>query len=423
MKLIFISLFLQTIFLHAYQHYANNNVPSVPLPKVAPWFLATATDSDVVGALREGLYDVDSRDQKGYTGLMAACDHIDDSRSRMFLHAGADPNARSREPLTLFNTSLHFVTANINEASMETGVPLLKLLFDNGADPNVRNSEGDIPIHLLRAVDKEENLLPIIHLMITYGVDINARGKDGMTLLHTLGFIRNSRSITALRYHYSFLIDESVKNNEGMTPKVYGASFRFDEVVNAFSTPIFDYSKLTTTTYDPNGFNQIIIASIKGDMLMAQRYKDEKGDINAISRDALKNPAFFYALRYRRPQMISWFINNGIDGSLKNSDGDTMLHVIARTGDERLFDQCLEIIRKKPSLINEKNLHGNTPLHILVKRGAFSFFKRVVLKLKEFIDFSVSNNEGESMRDIALRVHRKQYVSFIDSILREKEKS
>lgn len=88
---------------------------------------------------------------------------------------------------------------------------ILRSLFEAGADPNYRMSDGETVAQLTAEWDNGN----VLKLFLDYGVDANLRGNDGATLLHVSRHVTDSVS-TATLIEYGG--DPLAKDNGGDTP-------------------------------------------------------------------------------------------------------------------------------------------------------------------------------------------------------------
>jgi ankyrin repeat protein len=131
--------------------------------------LFAATDSGdltlVKSILSEKNYLVDDRDDFGCTPLQIAAQKNHRDVAVYLLDSGADVNARNKDGYT----ALHFVTSK----------EMAELLIARGADVNIPDNYGLIPIH--NAV--LEGYHDIVECLILNGADINYVENKGFTPL------------------------------------------------------------------------------------------------------------------------------------------------------------------------------------------------------------------------------------------------
>lgn len=85
---------------------------------------------------------------------------------KLLLDNGADPDAKDRSDWSL----LHYACGNVD---------LTKLLLDRGANPNVRTTGGRTPLHFVA----DEGNKAVTQLLLSRGADVNAKDGNGRTPL------------------------------------------------------------------------------------------------------------------------------------------------------------------------------------------------------------------------------------------------
>lgn len=106
----------------------------------------------------------------------------------------------------------------------EDDIEVVKLLIETGVNVNVKNDNGDTPLHIVRNVE-------IAKLLVKNGADINARNNNGDTPLHKTYRLNLYEGFTQLpsveRNEVGSLLiengaDQDAKNNQGRKPGDFG---------------------------------------------------------------------------------------------------------------------------------------------------------------------------------------------------------
>jgi ankyrin repeat protein len=100
--------------------------------------------------LIDGGADVNIADSNGQTPLHQGCYDIDGSIVTMLINSGADVNVAKGDGWTPLHEACNQVnTYRRREVSLE----IMRVLILAGADTQVRDSEGRLPVDMLRAED------------------------------------------------------------------------------------------------------------------------------------------------------------------------------------------------------------------------------------------------------------------------------
>jgi len=173
------------------QLLAHGTDVNAPITQTAtPLILAASKgDSAMVKFLLDHGASVDHRSPQGKTAFFAAILNQHYDLALTLRQRGADPMTTDNHGLTVFeqtigskhyhNTILHIATNRYDLHGVET---LLKL----GANPSVRNREGQVPHQMVSSSRPDGE--KIVRLLIKYGADIDARkGNDSTALMWAAG--------------------------------------------------------------------------------------------------------------------------------------------------------------------------------------------------------------------------------------------
>jgi len=87
----------------------------------------------------------------------------------------------------------------------------IKKLLEEGADPNIRDGDGNTPLYFAASKGCAE----VARLLLEHGADPNAQDKNGETPLHVAAFNGHVDVVRLLLEHGA---DPTVKNKDGDTP-------------------------------------------------------------------------------------------------------------------------------------------------------------------------------------------------------------
>jgi hypothetical protein len=183
-------------------------------------FVVAARKGDITrleALFKEGI-DIDVRDDKGRTALMAACNSGQTEIVKILLAKGADVNAKDNTGETALNDAVMAVVSDPNEKNgWRWGHPeIVRMLLGNGADVNAQK-EGWTP--LLCAASHGNN--DIVRMLLNAGADVDSKTYTGMTAL--------ARSLYDGRPQISKMLlksgaDVEARDNEGYTPLMRAAT-------------------------------------------------------------------------------------------------------------------------------------------------------------------------------------------------------
>ena len=214
----------------------------------------------------------------------------------------------------------------LNIAVEESTIEAVKLLIDNGADVNVKDSDDWTPLHSAVQLGRKE----IVELLILEGANVNAKPR-----------------FTPLNW----LSKESF-SNPFFTPKDY------PEIAK-----ILRYNG-GKTSIELQAQKSINAAARIGDIKLVKKHLSDGEDVNARLKQNLLTP-LINAASHGRKEIVEFLISRKALISAKDINGNSPIHVSVRSGHYKIA----ELLIRKGANINVKNIYGETPVHAVLSRG------------------------------------------------------
>lgn len=105
----------------------------------------------------------------------------------------------------------------LNNAVQDCDIEKVKYYLKLGADPNIKNSDGDTPLHV--AASRGRGYKDIVELLLNHGANPNVKNDDGATPLYWAAFYGDKDIVELLLKSGA---DPNVKNSDGDTPLLDG---------------------------------------------------------------------------------------------------------------------------------------------------------------------------------------------------------
>ncbi len=407
-----------------------------------PLHQAVVVMEEVARALVDAGADINAQDNDGNTPLIYACMKAREETVLWLLKAGADYKLQNNEGMTAesiaaqkgYSRALELMGADtllqacknnqkrsvqvilqrgdidINERDEECNTPLIyacknnaldivKMLLDNGADPNIGDRKNDMPLHFSAAL----GTLPIINLLVKAGADVNCADNNGYTPLMFMA--KNARTAAVLSFLKNPAVDVCMKDNTGRTAVVYAIAAKQQQLVKE----LLSLMGTDTDDTDMEGFTMLHYACQFGQIeivrLLLERSKEQnRNSINKAS-DTGDTPLMM-AVRNANLVLAKVLLSAGAAADCANRDGVTALHLAAAKGNPYLGKTLLSA----GADINAKTSDGHTPLMYAVAEGKTEFAQMLVL---EGADVDAVDNEQNSVISYAIEAELPQLVELL----------
>ena len=238
-------------------------------------------------------------------------------------------------------------------------IELVQTLLENGCDPNLPDSDGNMAILAAIKQDNEE----IMRLLLNHGVLPVSTGNDGPS-----GYYR----------HRGHSARTAIMVLESMTPKTPHAREFFIMMIEKSVK---------------DGGWELALATVEA----AERLGHKETVLGHIIDDGC-TPLAMAIGSYGDLQFARFFIKQGSDLDVrKTSNSDSIMHMAIRGGSTGIVQLLLEKTQEK--FLSTENKYGNTPLHLAASKCNSKVMR---LLLVYGADPEAENKFGVTPRDMAL---------------------
>ncbi|GIY72668.1 transient receptor potential cation channel subfamily A member 1 homolog [Caerostris darwini] len=196
------------------------------------------------------------------------------------------------------------------------------------------------------------NLVTAAELLINKGADVNIEGEDGLTPLHF-----------AARYGYN-------KANKCLSEQTIESPGDENETVIS----VLIEAGAHVNCQDNYGMTPLHYSAIRGNTFATfELLKSNK--INTETADKQEMTALHCAANYNSPDVAKILLNANAHPEATDENLSTPLHLAATTGCKEIIMLLLDTIESQGDsgnvkrYVDEKNLSGNTALHLAVSKG------------------------------------------------------
>lgn len=324
--------------------------------------------------------------------------------TQILLLLGTDPNST----LSTFTPLEYAILFNRDK--------IAKLLIENGANIESRDSEGNTP--LLIAINQGPT--DIAQLLIEKGANIYAQNKSHKNALHFAVHDRGYGYPNLLIPHNKISIVQSIllkpyrpdinaKDIQGYPAIYYAVISRF----NSDQSVQLLLDKSASFYYkDKNGDNLILLAAQCHNwkalqLLINFRNREILSQIGGIdTKDSQGRTALHYAASQSNRDVIKFLIKNGASIELHDANHDTPILLAAAHTNW----QAVQLLAQYHANVNAQDYKGNTALHYVVSYGREGDPHKnnaIECLIKNGANLSLKNRQG--LTPIQIAINNKQH--------------
>lgn len=306
---------------------------------------------DKVNQLINQGIDVDCRGPLQYTALIAAskANRLEVVKFLCSKHADANARTQFRKPEEAYSALL-WAIENENMA-------IAKVLLENGADPNLADGWGEIP--LTHAVWKKS--LPLVELLLGSGADVLYRREaDGRSVLFDAMFKRDISIIESLIKHRA---DPKIRDSDGWNLIMIASQASYFEGVKfgvVKGIGINDRTKSGITAI------HLAVMHKSDDNIAILEYLIRMGgDISA--KDDLGTTPLIQASQVGAAKALKILIEKGANVNDRDAFGSTALHYAAKGSGSAEDEESLVALICRGAKIEARDKAGSTPFIVASK--------------------------------------------------------
>lgn len=295
----------------------------------------------------------------------------------------------SRAVRTLEQQDLDVSAKDLLLAAARGSRESVESLLSAGLDINVRDENGNTPLHLAAAAGQ----MGVVELLIQKGADLRATNTVGR-MPHQEAVDTQNGEIVAYFYRC-------------------GAPVMIQEMAHAGAAEpfaqILDSSPEAIAAFNSRGGTLLHTAAEAGDRGIVELLIFKNVDMNARDRD-FGHTALMSAIRTGHLDLASYLVQQGADIDIRSHSGATALIFASADGHEALVRQLLA----KGAEINAIDSNGDTALHWAAQAGHSDVVRMLV---NGGAQLELKNQWGKTALDVAKESRQDVVAQMLLSVL------
>jgi len=324
--------------------------------------------------------------------LLSTNPKFEPSDALSLLKLGADPTVKNKDGQTLLHILLIRIQKEDPQELFRSTIRALieDLQKDHDHIIDIKNNNGDTPLQALIKTN-DYSIFDAIFL-VQLGANAHVQDNQGNTLLHILVkkmpkdrefYLNQIKQLVKILGAHNIKMNIDIKNESGNTPLqtlISTQDFLIDDamyLVELGADPTVQnsegYTLLHILVGRMNGSSGIIYIQIKN---LVKEYQSNI-DINIKNRDGNTPLQKLISTKDFSIDDAMYLVELGADPTVQNSGGNTLLHVLVDRMDGVLYihtwiKKLVEKLKENNSSINIINKANQTPLQKLMNRVDFS---------------------------------------------------
>lgn len=248
------------------------------------------------------------------------------------------------------NTALHLATSG------PTGLWAVRLLLEHEASIVAKDSSGKTVLHLAAQKDKSDDRTTLLRMLLENGADPNAIDNTGSSPLHFWAGLTNPESVAELLLQYGADIEAC---NDARARPLHEA-VRRGMVKNA---QVLLEHGADVEASEKGGRRAMHIAATSKNFWMVEKLLEFDADLNAQADGGLT--PLHHAVWKNNEPMTKFLLDLEADIEIRDSKGWTALHIAAMEGRTSMAQLLLDA----KADVNAKGGHDLTALHLAAYAG------------------------------------------------------